>query len=128
MTRRLIFASALILALASSQSMSQPTATPNYDSWAHLTNPFESTSGGGVMIDGYMPVIIEKDGQKICMTDFTVQEPKGPILQSAIIFETIAVQGGILCTKGKWRMKDGSAEGTTPFEVFIKDGVMRRSP
>jgi hypothetical protein len=121
---------ALVFAIFSSHpGLSQTAApSPNYESWALLTNPFESTSGGGVMIDGYKPVVVEKDGQKICMTDFTVQEPKGPILQSAIIFETKAVQGGILCTNGKWRMKDGSAEGTTPFEVFIKDGVMRRSP
>jgi hypothetical protein len=38
------------------------------------------------------------------------------------------VQGGVHCANGKWRAKDGSASGTTSFEVFIKDGVVRRSP
>jgi hypothetical protein len=38
------------------------------------------------------------------------------------------VQGGILCTNGKWRAVDGSASGTTPFRMFIKDGVVRRAP
>jgi hypothetical protein len=40
----------------------------------------------------------------------------------------VPAQGGILCTNGKWRSKDGSASGTTPFRVFLKDGVVRRSP
>jgi hypothetical protein len=40
----------------------------------------------------------------------------------------VAVQGGTLCHNGKWRAKDGNATGTTPFRVFIKDGVTRRSP
>ena len=38
------------------------------------------------------------------------------------------VQGGTLCDNGKWRAKDGSATGTTPFRVFAKDGGVRRSP
>ena len=42
--------------------------------------------------------------------------------------DTVQVQGGTLCTEGKWRARDGSASGTTPFRVFIKDGVTRRSP
>ena len=42
--------------------------------------------------------------------------------------EIVQVQGGTLCTKGVWRARDGSASGTTPFRVFIKDGVTRRSP
>jgi hypothetical protein len=104
------------------------SAQTRYETWAPLQNPFESTSGGGVMIDGYNPVVTDKDGQKVCMTDFSVKEPNGPTYYSAIVFEAVAIQGGILCTKGKWRMKDGSAEGTTPFEVFIKDGKQLRSP
>jgi hypothetical protein len=38
------------------------------------------------------------------------------------------VQGGTLCTNGKFRAVDGSASGTTPFRVFFKDGLRRRSP
>jgi hypothetical protein len=128
MSRISLAASAIILSLLAAQQSVSQTPSPNYESWGSLINPFESTGGGGVMIDGYKPVVSDKGGSKICSTDFTVQEPKGPILHSAIVFEGIAIQGGILCTNGKWRMKDGSAEGTTPFEVFIKDGIMRRSP
>ena len=36
-------------------------------------------------------------------------------------------QGGILCTNGKWRSKGGAATGTTPFRVFIKNGIRRSS-
>ena len=45
-----------------------------------------------------------------------------------IEFDMVPVQGGILCTNGKWQAVDGSMSGTTPFRVFIKDGVRRRSP
>ncbi|MFM9974776.1 MAG: hypothetical protein ACKVON_09430 [Beijerinckiaceae bacterium] len=118
--------SALILGFAAVQSAR--AQQPNYDSWAPLVNPFESTSGGGVMIDGYKPVVGEKDGKKVCTTDFSVRVPGEKELFSEIVFEAVSIQGGILCTKGKWRMKDGSGDGTTPFEVFIKDGKQLRSP
>jgi hypothetical protein len=97
---------------------------PNYGSWPLLVNPFESTSGGGVMIDGYKPVV----AGNVCTTDFAVRMPDGATFQNEIVFEAKPIQGGTLCTAGKWRAKDGSASGTTPFEVFIKDGVARRSP
>jgi hypothetical protein len=97
---------------------------PNYASWPLLVNPFESTSGGGVMIDGYKPVV----AGAVCSTDFSVRMPDGATFQNEIVFEAKATQGGTLCTAGKWRAKDGSASGTTPFEVFIRDGVMRRTP
>jgi hypothetical protein len=42
------------------------------------------------------------------------------------MWSAVAVQGGILCTNGQWRAKDGLASGTTPFQVFIKDGLVRR--
>jgi hypothetical protein len=54
--------------------------------------------------------------------------PDGATFQNEIVFEARPVQGGVHCAKGKWRAKDGSSSGTTPFEVFIKDGVVRRSP
>ena len=39
-----------------------------------------------------------------------------------------AVQGGTLCTNGKWRAFDNSINGTTPYRVFFKDGVFRGQP
>lgn len=101
-------------------------ATEDFARWPELVNPFESTSGGGVMIDGYKPVI---DGA-FCRTDFSVKLPdqdKATIF-SVVEFDARAVAGGILCENGRWHAKDGSAEGTTPFRVFIKDGIVRRPP
>ena len=100
------------------------TAQENYESWVILKNPFESTGGGGVMIGEYNPVIV---GSK-CVTDFTATLPDGKVYYNTVEFETVAVQGGTLCTNGKWRARDGGASGTTPFRVFIKDGIVRRSP
>jgi hypothetical protein len=99
-------------------------AEEDYRNWAVLTNPFESTGGGGVMIGEYNPVIV---GDK-CVTNFTATLPDGKVYYNIVEFETVPVQGGTLCTNGKWRARDGSASGTTPFRVFIKDGVTRRSP
>ncbi len=96
----------------------------NYASWELLKNPFESTGGGGIMIGGYDPVIV---GDK-CRTDFTATEPGGKVYYNKVEFDAVPVQGGTLCTNGKWRAADDSASGTTPFRVFIKDGVKRRSP
>lgn len=118
--RNLIAACAAIVALA----ISVASAQENYESWPLLKNPFESTGGGGIMIDGYKPVIVDKT----CVTDFTPTTPAGQAYDNTIVFETETVQGGTLCINGKWRAKDGSATGTTPFRVFIKDGVVRRSP
>ncbi len=95
-----------------------------YASWPLLVNPFESTGGGGIMIGGYQPVVVGE----ACTTDFTATEPNGTVYHNTIAFDAVPAQGGILCTNGKWRSKDGSASGTTPFRVFLKDGVVRRSP
>ena len=100
------------------------SAQENYASWELLENPFESTGGGGIMIGGYDPVIV---GDK-CRTDFTATEPGGKVYYNKVEFDAVPAQGGTLCTNGKWRAVDGSASGTTPFRVFIKDGVKRRSP
>ena len=99
-------------------------AAENYESWAPLQPNFESTGGCGIVIGGYDPVIVGDT----CVTRFTATEPGGKIHYNIVEFETVAVQGGILCTNGKWRAEDGSMAGTTPFRVFIKDGVRRRSP
>jgi hypothetical protein len=95
-----------------------------YENWPVLVNPFESTGGGGVMIGEYNPIIV---GNK-CVTDFTATLPDGKVYYNVIEFETVQVQGGTLCTNGAWRARDGSASGTTPFRVFLKDGLVRRSP
>ena len=116
-----------VLALATAVTLfkiPEGLAEENYESWAILKNPFESTGGGGVMIGEYNPVIV---GSR-CVTNFTATLPDGKVYYNVVEFETVQVQGGTLCTNGAWRARDGSASGTTPFRVFIKDGVTRRSP
>ena len=105
-------------------TVSGAAAQENYESWALLQSTFESTGGGGIMIKEYNPVIV---GNK-CVTNFTATEPSGKIYYNMVEFDAVPMQGGILCTDGKWRAVDGSASGTTPLRVFIKDGVARRSP
>lgn len=122
---RIAFALSTSLLLGACQSVRPP---PDYERWPLLTSPFESTTGGGVMIDGYDPVLGERDGRRVCSTDYAVRAPNRAVLYSEIVFDAKPVQGGTLCTDGRWRAKDGSTSGTTPFEVFIKDGVRRRSP
>lgn len=104
-------------------ALSGAQAQENYESWPVLKNPFESTGGGGVMIDKYDPVV----GGDKCTTDFTAIV-EGKPYYNEVVFDAVPVQGGILCKNGKWRAKDNSANGTTPFEVFIKDGVQRAKP
>jgi hypothetical protein len=124
MTDKLITATFAALLLIGGLANAQTTAVPAYETWPVLKNPFPSTGGGGVMIGGYDPVV--NDGK--CTTDFTAILPDGVILPNVVVFDAVPKAGGILCTNGKWRAKDGGASGTTPFEVFIKDGVKRGSP
>ena len=105
-------------------AMATASAQENYESWAPLQTPFESTGGGGIMIGGYDPITVSDK----CRTDFTATEPGGKVYYNKIEFDVVPVQGGVLCTNGKWQAVDGSMSGTTPFKVFIKDGVRRRSP
>ena len=120
----LIYAGLALVSALVSAAITKLAAEENFENWAVLMNPFESTGGGGVMIGEYNPVIV---GDK-CVTNFTATLPDGKIYYNAVEFETVQVQGGTLCNNGKWRARDGSATGTTPFRVFIKDGVTRRSP
>jgi hypothetical protein len=117
---RTTFAAAILVALAASAAAAQE----NYAAWQVLKNPFESTGGGGIMIGEYNPVVV---GDK-CRTDFTATEPGGKVYYNKVEFDAVPVEGGILCTNGKWQAADGSASGTTPLRVFIKDGIKRRSP
>lgn len=99
------------------------TAQENFESWTPLKDPFPSTGGGGIMIHDYDPVVA--NGK--CTTNFRAIETNGTTYRNSIVFDAVEAQGGVLCTNGKWRAADGSAEGTTPFRVFIKDGVKRGS-
>jgi len=101
-------------------------APENYERWPLLKSTFPSTGGGGIMIKGYDPVIA---GGR-CITTFMAVEPgpDGAVYPNVIEFSAVPVQGGTLCTDGRWRSFDGGATGTTPFRVFFKDGVFRGSP
>jgi hypothetical protein len=116
----------IIRALAAASLLAGASAAfgqTNYESWPVLKNPFPSTGGNNVMIDKYDPVV--RDGK--CFTDFTAIV-EGKPYYNEVVFDAVPTAGGILCANGKWRAKDGSANGTTPFEVFIKDGVKRAKP
>jgi hypothetical protein len=98
-------------------------AQDNFGGWAPLKDPFPSTGGGGIMIHDYDPVVA--NGK--CTTNFRAIEPNGTVYRNAIVFDAVETQGGVLCTNGKWRSLENDATGTTPFRVFIKDGVKRGS-
>jgi hypothetical protein len=101
-------------------------AEENYESWPPLTSTFESTGGNGIMIKGYDPVI----RSNTCVTTFmaVTPAPEVNVYFNVVEYEAVPMQGGTLCTNGKWRSMDGSATGTTPFRMFFKDGMFRRSP
>jgi hypothetical protein len=120
--RRANFARCLGVVLAG-LTVSSVGAEESYDAWSPLTDPFPSTGGNGIMIHDYDPVVA--DGK--CATKFRAVEPNGTTYHNTITFEAVELQGGILCTNGQWRSADGSARGTTPFRVFIKNGVKRGS-
>jgi|SRR5437588_4259130 len=103
---------------------SSAVAQENYENWHLHTQTFPSTGGNGVIIGEYQPVIA---GDK-CTTDFTATLPDGKVYYNSVEFDAVPAQGWILCTNGRWRAKDGSANGTTPYRVFFKDGILRGSP
>ena len=123
-----IFVAALTCGAALAQGAAPSTAPgaseENFNSWRLHTPTFPSTGGGGVMIGEYYPVI---SGAK-CTTDFTATLPDGKVYYNSVEFDAVPAQGGTLCTNGRWRARDGSATGTTPYRVFFKDGVVRGSP
>lgn len=119
MQRTIILLTAILALLAA------PTrAEEAYETWPLLRENFPSTGGGGIIIGEYRPLII---GER-CVTPFTATEPNGTVHRNIVVFEIIATQGGILCTNGQWRSIDGIAAGTTPFRVFIKNGISRVPP
>jgi hypothetical protein len=99
-------------------------AQEDYAAWPPLSPVFESTGGGGIMIGEYEPVVIRDH----CLTRFTATTPDGAVYRNIVLFDAVPAQGGVLCVNGAWRALDGDAEGTTPFRVFIRDGVWRRAP
>jgi len=119
-----------LAALVSGATLSRPAlaqgggAQENYADWRLHTPTFPSTGGNGVIIGEYYPVIA---GDK-CTTDFTATLADGKVYYNSVEFDAVPAQGGILCTNGRWRARDGSANGTTPYRLFFKDGVLRGSP
>lgn len=94
--------------------------------WPPLASTFPSTGGGGIMIKGYDPVIL---GEK-CVTTFMAVTPgdKPMVYANYAEFDAVARDGGVLCTNGRWKAFQGEQTGTTPFEMFFKDGVFRARP
>ncbi|WP_439574981.1 hypothetical protein [Phreatobacter sp.] len=125
MTRSRLPAIAAAVLLAALAGLAPSAAqTEDYGSWPLLTDPFPSTGGGGIMIGGYNPVV---EG-RLCRTAFTATTPNGTIYRNTVEFDAVEAQGGILCTNGRWRAADGSASGTTPFRIFIRENVKRMAP
>jgi hypothetical protein len=114
----------LIAFMIAGESLAGASAQENYESWPVLVNPFPSTGGGGVMIGGYEPVVTGRT----CVTNFTATTPDGTVYRNIVEFRATPVAGGVLCDDGTWRAVDGGVSGTTPFRVFIKNGVVRRAP
>lgn len=120
--RRLAFGLLVVCSCSASTAM----AAESYGSWPPLRSTFPSTGGGGFTIKGYDPVIT---GGK-CITTFMAVEP-GPepkVYPNVVEFDAVQVEGGTLCQNGQWRSFDGASKGTTPYQVFFKDGVFRGSP
>ncbi len=115
---------ALTAATLAMLAASGAAAQDDFAAWEPLKSEFESTGGGGIVIKEYNPVV----AGATCVTSFTATEPNGTVYRNIVEFDAVPAQGGTLCTNGKWRARDGGANGTTPLRVFIKDGVSRRSP
>jgi hypothetical protein len=111
------------IALAATMTVTPALANVDYTRWPLLVNPFPSTSGSAVMVDDYRPLVTEN----LCLTNFTVIVD-GQRTQGIVGFDAVPIWGSVLCRNGRWSTLDGSASGTTPFEMFIKDGVVRRAP
>ena len=101
-------------------------AQESFESWPVLRSTFPSTGGGGITIKGYDPIVT---GGK-CLTTFMAVEagPEPKVYPNYIEFEAVPALSGTLCRNGQWRAFDGGASGTTPYRLYLKDGVWRGSP
>ncbi len=123
-TPSLRFAAFLAAGLALT-GVTATAASGNPNDWPLLPETFESTGGGGWMITEYRPVV----AGGICRTDFVAVSPDGrERFPNIVEWTAVPRDGGTFCADGRWRAKDGGASGTTPLQVFIRDGVVRRAP
>lgn len=115
----------LVLALAL-PGAAQAQVPPEFAAWPPLERRFESTGGGGWVIDDYDPIHTGME----CSTDFTAVSPTGDRIRNTVVFDAVPLTGGgVLCTNGRWRGRDDDGRGTTPLQVFIRpDGARFRSP
>jgi len=120
----LVLGSALGWVLGGATAQTVAVVAEDYGSWPPHRRQFGSTGGGGVIIGDYAPVV---DGAR-CHTDFTATLTDGTVLRNTVEFDAVPAQGGILCTNGRWRSLENDARGTTPYQVFLRDGVMRGWP
>jgi hypothetical protein len=99
--------------------------SPDPAGWAPLERRFESTGGGGWVIDEYDPVL----AGEVCRTSFLALGPAGERAANIVEWDAVPVPGGVLCRDGRWRGQDGQGAGTTPLQVFLRDdGARFRSP
>lgn len=124
MTERALLPLLALALVASAPAHAQSAA--DFAAWPPLERRFDSTGGGGWVIDDYDPVRVGAE----CRTDFTAISPAGERILNTVVFDAVPVMGGgVLCTNGRWRGRDGSGRGTTPLRVFIRaDGARFRSP
>ena len=115
---------ALALALLASLAALPQARAEDFSTWPVLQNPFPSTGGGGWMIDGYRPVVTGA----VCTTDFEAVAPDGTRHRNTVTFDAVPLNGGMLCTNGRWRSLENDGSGTTSFRVFVRDGDIRASP
>ncbi len=122
---RLCWGRILGIGILAVTAQAQPAAeTPDYGTWPLHQRQFGSTGGGGVIIGEYDPVV----RGALCTTDFTATLADGTVLRNRAEFDAVPAQGGVLCTNGRWRALEGEAAGTTPYQVFFRDGVVRGWP
>lgn len=113
-----------LLAIALVALVWSAAAQEDFSRWPVQPDRFPSTGGNGVVIGEYRPVVI---GDR-CLTAFTATIPDGTVYRNIVLFDATPIQGGTLCSNGRWSAQDGSASGTTPYRVFLKDGVIRGAP
>lgn len=119
--RAAFLAAALLCAPSAIANIQLPT--DDFENWPLLPAEFPSTGGGGFTIAEYRPVVVGAE----CRTDFIAIGPDGTKYFNTVAFEAVPAKGGTLCLNGRWKALDGSASGTTPLRVFIRNGVVRGS-